>query len=145
MFSQDRNVLRRTYRDAWRKAHAGQPLEPLERLIAEVVTQHPEYQSLLESGDEALDRDWLPEHGETNPFLHLSLHLAILEQVQTDRPAGIRALYRQLMQAESGDVHAAEHRIMDCLAEAIWQAQRDGREPDMQRYLGCIERCIPDR
>src|SRR5512146_1951833 len=93
LFSNDRTTLRRTFQTAWRKRRDGLPLEPLEAMIADVVALHPEYHRWLES-EEALDRDWSPEAGETNPFLHLGMHIAIHEQLSTDRPAGIVAAYR---------------------------------------------------
>jgi hypothetical protein len=140
MFSQDRSVLRDTYVDAWNKARDGAPLEPLERQIVSIIEQHPEYQPLLEADDGVLDRDWLPEHGETNPFLHMALHLALYEQVQTDRPPGIRKVYQQAIRHALGDVHDAEHQIMECLAETLWQVLHDGGEANLKRYLKCIKR-----
>ena len=146
MFSQDRTALRRVYIDAWRKAQAGEPLQPLEQQLTEIIQRHPEYHGLLDAGVDALDRDWLPEQGESNPFLHMSLHSAVLEQVTADRPPGIRALYQRMIQHCLGDVHEAEHRLMDCLAEIMWRAQRDGREPDPAALLRCINsRCGGNR
>lgn len=140
MFTKDRNALRQAYLDAWGKARVGAPLEPVEQQIVDVIRQHPEYHSLLEQRDVALARDWGPEGGETNPFLHMGLHIALQEQLSTDRPAGIRQLYRGMIDACLGDTHAAEHRILDCLAEAIWKVQRDGREFQPKAYLKCIKR-----
>lgn len=139
MFTQDRDAMRRYFLEAWRKAREGMPLEPLEAQIAAIVRAHPEYHALLDDADAALTRDFVPEGGQVNPFLHLSLHLAILEQVATDRPAGIRASYQRLA-ADTGNPHEAEHRIMDCLAESLWEAQRSGSEPDERAYLGCLQR-----
>jgi len=137
LFGQDRDQLRRMYCEAWQGYRRGEPLEPLQAQIVAVVERHPEYQPLLEDPEHALGREYLPELGETNPFLHMGMHLAIQEQVDTDRPAGIRELYRRLA-AETGDTHTLDHRLMECLAEMIWQAQRDGTLPDEQRYLRCI-------
>lgn len=140
MFSQDRDALRQTYLTAWRKARAGEPLEPVERQIVEVAEQHPEYHRLLEQGESALGREWLPAGGEGNPFLHMALHIALQEQVGTDRPPGIRRLYQGMIESCLGDVHAAEHRILECLAEAIWKVQRHGHEFRPKAYLKCIKR-----
>lgn len=140
MFSQDRNAFRRVYVDAWRKAKTGKPLEPLEQQVVEICRRHPEYHGLLNAGNTALDRDWLPEQGESNPFLHMGLHIAVLEQVTTNRPPGIRMQYRQLVQDCHGDAHEAEHRIMECLAEVLWAAQRYGNELDPTALLECIKR-----
>jgi len=137
---QDRQQLRRYYYEAWAKARRGEPLEPLEGIIAGVIGHHPEYHSLLEDDDEdRLDRDYPPEAGQTNPFLHLGLHIAVQEQLHANRPAGVIDAYRAIAD-RSGDTHTAEHRVMECLAEVIWQAQRDGAAPDEQVYLQRLRR-----
>ncbi len=134
MFAQQsREQLRRMYLEAWRKFSAQQPLEPLEGQIAAVIGEHREYLPMLES-PEALEAQFTPEAGRQNPFLHMSLHLAIREQVATDRPAGIARVHRDLT-ARLGSAHAAEHAMLEPLAEALWEAQRAGRMPDEQRYL----------
>jgi hypothetical protein len=142
MYSQDRDSIRRQFLEAWRKAVAGESLEPLEDQIAQVIRAHQEYHPLLESPESALSREFFPEDGETNPFLHLGLHLAVLDQVGTDRPPGIRAHYQRLA-AAAGDAHEAEHRIMECLAQSLWEAQRSGRPPDEGGYLACVECLAP--
>jgi hypothetical protein len=131
---QNRDQLRRMYVDAWRKFSARAPLEPLEAQVAAVVAEHPEYISWLESGEEALAADFTPEGGRENPFLHLGLHLALREQVATDRPSGIRGIHEALAK-RLGGTHAAEHVMLERLAEALWQAQRSGRAPDELAYL----------
>lgn len=140
MLTSDRSQLRQTYLTAWRKARSGEPLGAVERQIVDVARQHPEYHSLLEQGEAALEQDWLPDGGETNPFLHMSLHIALQEQIATDRPAGIRRLYQRMLEACLGDVHSAEHRLLDCLAEELWKVQRDGRPFRDKSYLKCIKR-----
>ncbi|HRP88368.1 MAG TPA: DUF1841 family protein, partial [Gammaproteobacteria bacterium] len=109
--------------------------------VADVIEQHPEYHALLGRDGDALDRDWTPEHGESNPFLHMGLHLALREQVATDRPAGIAALHRRLA-ARHGE-HEAEHRMAECLAEALWRAQRNNSLPDEVSYLEALHRIGP--
>ena len=128
-----RDELRRGYVEAWRRQRENLPLTPLQAQIAAVVALHPEYHALLESAD-AQAGDYTVEAGRTNPFLHMGLHLALREQVGTRRPAGIEAIHHRLSRA-LGDVHAAEHRMIEVLAEALWEAQRAGRAPDEQRYL----------
>ncbi len=130
---QNREQLRRMYLEAWRKYCAGQPLEPLEGQIAAVIAEHREYVPLLES-PAATAADFTPEGGQENPFLHMGLHLAIREQVATDRPPGIARIHRDLTR-RLGDAHAAEHAMLERLAEALWEAQRSGERPDEQRYL----------
>jgi hypothetical protein len=131
---QDRSGLRRRYLEAWRKHRAGTPLEPLEHQLVTVIEQHPEYHEVFTDEPQALGRDYSPESGQSNPFLHLGLHLAIREQVATDRPAGIAAVHRELSR-RLGDAHEAEHRMLERLGEALWLSQRSGRPPDEAAYL----------
>jgi Domain of unknown function (DUF1841) len=132
--NQSRDHLRRVYIEAWRKRREGLPIEPLEAQVADVIALHPEYHAALERGDDALDRDYTPEGGQSNPFLHMGLHLAVRDQIATDRPAGMRKAF-QTVAAHLGSEHEAEHRIIECLAEAMWEAQRSGRPPDETAYL----------
>ncbi|MDG4549698.1 MAG: DUF1841 family protein [Candidatus Contendobacter sp.] len=139
MFGNDRDHLRRYYCTVWEKASAGQPLEPLEQIIAEAIREHPEYQPVLADADAALGREYTPEQGQTNPFLHLGMHIAIREQLGANRPAGVLDLYQRLCR-RAGDAHAVEHRMMECLGETLWEAQRAGREPDERAYLERLRR-----
>lgn len=143
LFGQDRDQLRKLYFQAWESQRRGRPLDPLQRQIVTVIEKHPEYQPLLENPEQALARDYLPELGETNPFLHMGLHLAIQEQVDTNRPAGIRDLYNSLL-VKTGNRHELEHKLMECLAEMIWQAQKHGNTPDEEQYLACVESIAED-
>jgi len=136
IFGQDRNELRKMYADAWEKHKAQLPLSPLETQITKVIAEHPECHATL-SGD--LEKDFTVEGAETNPFLHMGLHLGIREQVATNRPSGIAAVFDQLAN-RLGDVHEAEHRMIDCLAETLWQAQRDQRPPDELHYLESLRK-----
>ncbi len=138
MFGQDRDQLRRFYLTSWQKRLAGEPMQPLERLVAEVIGQHPEYHDLL--ADEAqLQREFSPAEGETNPWLHMGMHITLGEQLGADRPGGIRGVYQRIVR-RFGDHHAAEHAMMECLGRVLWEAQRAGDVPDEQAYLDCLER-----
>ena len=136
IFGQDRNELRQMYADAWQKRIDGKVLSPLEDQIARVIEQHPEYQSAV-TGD--LDKDFTVAGGQTNPFLHMGLHLGIREQVATDRPAGVTATFQALAE-RIGDAHDAEHRMIDCLAETLWESQRQNQPPDEAAYLERLRR-----
>ena len=134
IFANDRNQLRKAYSDAWQKFQQGQPMQPLERQIAEVVKEHPEYHRALQN----TDTDFLPEMGATNPFLHMGMHLALREQIATNRPPGITECYQSLM-VKHRAAHEAEHDMMECLGEALWTAQRQGVMPDETAYLACLK------
>jgi Domain of unknown function (DUF1841) len=122
------------YINVWRKHREGLPMEPLEAQIADVIQLHPEYQAALADPDRVIDRDYSPEGGQSNPFLHMGLHLAVREQIGTDRPQGIRQAFVDLAH-RLGDEHDAEHQMIECLAEALWESQRSGLPPNEQAYL----------
>ena len=136
IFGQDRQKLRQMYQDAWRKRCRAEVLTPLEAQIARVIEDHPEYQGVV-AGD--LTEEYTVEAGTTNPFLHMGLHLGIREQVATGRPAGIETIHAELT-IRMGDAHAAEHRMIDCLAEALWEAQSCNQAPDEAAYLERLRR-----
>lgn len=141
---QERDALRSFWRDAWRKHRAGLPLEPLEAQLADIVELHPEYQAALEAATDGAERDWTPESGESNPFLHMGLHAAVRDGVATDRPAGLRAAHAVLL-ARCADPHDAEHVLLECLGETLWEAQRRACPPDEQAFLERVLRRLPGR
>jgi hypothetical protein len=135
-----RAQLRDAYRTAWRKHLDRMPLSPLEALIVDVIALHPEYHAVIaaagvtESGQDG-------GHDTPNPFLHLGLHLAVREQLSIDRPPGIRELHRAL-HSRHGDLHSAEHILVEALGETLWEAQRSGRAPDELQYLALARRSL---
>jgi hypothetical protein len=139
IFGQDRNQIRQLFFSAWQKYRTGQPTEPLEQLIGEIIAQHPEYHRELENPDSGLDKDYLPEAGQSNPFLHMGLHISIREQLSVDQPVGITSVYEKLMHKHN-DAHTVEHMMMECLAEMIWDAQRNNTLPDESNYLACLKK-----
>ena len=138
MFNPSRNQARQFLIDAWRKRVGKLPATALETLAADIIMLHPEYHDLL-SAEDALTREWTPEDGAMNPFLHLSLHLAIEEQLSIDQPPGIRALF-ETRRRRAGDHHAALHDILECLGETLWRAQRERAPLDGAAYLDCIRK-----
>jgi len=139
MFNPSRSQAREFLFDLWEKHRAGAALTPLESIALAIVLEHPEYHGYLQDRERYLDRDWNPEGGETNPFLHVQMHLAIEEQVSIDQPPGIRAAVEALAR-KRGSMHEARHDVMDCLAEVIWNAQRHGAAFDNEAYLECVRR-----
>ena len=141
LFTQDRTRTRELFRSAWKKHNLGQPLEPLEKQIVSLVTDHPEYHVMLSGKAEIVDHDFTAEDGHENPFLHLSLHLALREQVGTDRPAGIASITRSLL-LKHGDGHTVEHLMIERLGLFLWEAQRQERAPDEQGYLASLRELL---
>ena len=138
MFNPSREQVRTFFCEAWRKHKARQILDGAEATAADLIAEHPEYHALLEDPEAALHKEFTPEDGSMNPFLHLSLHLAVADQISIDQPPGIRAAYHALRARL--DVHEAEHAILECLGETIWRAQREGGEMDAEGYLECVRR-----
>ncbi len=138
MFNPSRDQVRLFFCQTWKAYRAGQPLEGAQTLALDALLAHPEYHVLLETPEEALEREWTPEGGRENPFLHLSLHLALEEQLSVDQPAGIRTAYEALLRR--CEPHEAKHRVLECLAEMIWEIQRHQRPFDSEDYLERIRR-----
>jgi Domain of unknown function (DUF1841) len=139
MFDPTRDQVRHFFFDAWRKYREREVLAALENVATGVILLHPEYHPVLDDPERYRDREYLPESGDTNPFLHLSMHLAIEEQLSIDQPPGIKAEFARIA-ARLGDRHAACHEVMECLGETVWRAQRDGATPDAPAYLECLKR-----
>jgi len=135
MFYDNRQQIRAMFFQVWDKHHKQLPIEPLENRILQVILAHPEYQKFLDA--RYVEQDFTPEMGETNPFLHMGLHIGVQEQLSTDRPSGIRALYQAAL-AKGQDSHRIDHIIMECLAEMMWHMQRNQTMPDESAYLTCI-------
>lgn len=139
MFNPSRDQVRQFFSEAWRKHQNDQVLTPLEAMALDWILEHPEYHAELES-DESLAVDYSVEQGRTNPFLHLSMHLAISEQISIDQPPGIRAAYESL--AARFGAHEAAHHIMECLGQVVWESQRNGTPLNSDTYLELIRRKV---
>ena len=123
LLTNNRDGHRELFFAVWQKQQAGETLSALEQQLWHIIAAHPEYHPIFTHKERYLARDYVPEQGEANPFLHMGLHMAITEQLQTNRPQGIRTVYQTLCE-QLKDAHAAEHKMADCLMESLWQAQR---------------------
>jgi hypothetical protein len=139
MFSPSQNDVRRFFCDVLRKLREGMPLTPMEALAAQWIDAHPEYHADLADVDAALTAVYDADEGRSNPFLHLSMHLSISEQVAIDQPRGIKQAF-ELLAARRGSAHEAHHEVMECLGEMMWRSQRSGLPPDGEQYLECVQR-----
>lgn len=143
MFQPSREEVRRFFCTAWVKHGGSQPVSAQERIAIACILEHPEYHDLLGHPERALEQDFPVEAGRENPFLHLSMHLALEEQSSIDQPQGIRALLERL-RLRLGDRHAAAHEAMECLGEILWRTQRGTLAPQMDiinhEYLECLRR-----
>jgi hypothetical protein len=135
MFNPSREQVRETFFAAWRRYRAGEPLTGIEPLALDMILLHPEYHELLSSPERYRDKDYTDE---SNPFLHMSLHVALEEQLSIDQPPGIARLFNELLLRRQR--HDALHEAIECLAETVWRAQRDGAPPDARAYLECLAR-----
>ena len=139
MFQPSQHDVRRFFCETRRKQRDALPLIPMETLAADWIEQHPEYHAEFDDLESALERVYEVEDGRANPFLHLSMHLSISEQVAIDQPTGIKQAFG-LLAAKLGSAHEAQHQVMECLGEMIWASQRSGLPPDGERYLECVRR-----
>lgn len=139
MFDPSQHDVRRFFCSVYRKSLAREPLTPLEAIAADWISRHSDYHTLLADEAGALEARYDGADGRINPFLHLSMHLAIAEQLSIDQPRGIRAAWEQLAQSK-GDDHAAVHEVMECLGQVLWRSQRDGLAPDGEAYIDCLRR-----
>lgn len=138
MFTPSQHDVRRFFCATWRKHDTQQILTPLEAIARDWIVRHPEYEDWLRDEEAALAADFSVENGQSNPFLHLSMHLTISDQIAIDQPPGIRASFLQL--ARHLDEHEAHHQIMECLGEMIWHSQRNGLPPDGAAYIACTQK-----
>jgi len=134
MFDPTREQVREMFFGAWRKYRAGEPLAGIESLALDVILLHPEYHGVLSLPQKYRDKDYTDE---SNPFLHMSLHVALEEQLSIDQPPGIVRLFEELS-FRKGERHAALHQAIECLAQTMWRAQRDNAPPDAAAYLRCL-------
>jgi hypothetical protein len=135
MFSPSREQVREMFFGTWRKYRAGEPLVGIESLALDIILQHPEYHDVLSAPARYQDKDYTDE---SNPFLHMSLHLALEEQLSIDQPPGIAALFAQLLSRKQ-ERHGALHDALECLAHTVWHAQRHAAPPDAKAYLDCLK------
>jgi hypothetical protein len=139
MFDPSRDDVRTFFCETQRKQADGAPLTPLEAVAADWIAEHPEYASELADAERARAATYGGEDGRENPFLHLSMHLSISEQVAIDQPRGIRQAF-ELLSRRRGSSHAAQHEVMECLGRMLWESQRSGRPPDGEAYIDCVRR-----
>ncbi len=139
MFNPTRDEVRRFFRDVLAKKRAGRVLTSLETIAGDWVEEHPEYFPALAPVPAGEADPYEPREGAPNPFLHLSMHLSIAEQLAIDQPPGIKAAFERLAK-RLGSAHDAHHEVMECLGEMLWTAQRDRAEPDGAAYVRCVER-----
>jgi len=144
IFGSNRDSLRQIWFDAWNQSVNNETLIPLHQELLSIIHLHPEYQKIFEQQQKYLGKEYLPEFGETNPFLHMSMHQGIHEQLSSNRPTGIRELYQRLCQHFS-DPHDAEHAMMESFAETLWHAQRTGTAPDESRYFNQLKTLLDSR
>jgi len=139
MFQPSQHDVRRFFCQAAARQRERLPLEPMQAVAARWIDEHPEYAGDLADEAAALEAVYTVEEGRTNPFLHLSMHLSIDEQMAIDQPAGIRQAV-ELLAARRGSMHTAQHEVMECLGEMIWASQRSGLPPDGLAYLEAVRR-----
>ncbi|MGV6859021.1 MAG: DUF1841 family protein [bacterium] len=140
MFHGDRNQMRTFFCQVYAKMQQGPLVDPLEQQLGTIIDAHPEYHELLKQPEAVASQDFTPENGQVNPYLHMAMHLSIGEQTSTNRPPGIRLAFQQL--SSKHGQHEAEHRMMECLGKALWEAQRSNSLPNELNYLECVKTLV---
>ena len=141
LFNPTREEVRRFFCDNWKKKNENHILDSMEMLAGDWMQEHPEYHALLADPEGAVEQDYTPERGETNPFLHLSMHLSISEQISINQPPGIKEIAEKLAK-KLGSEHEAQHRIMECLGQVMWEAQREGTPLNPENYLEALKKLV---
>ena len=139
IFNPTREEVRRFFCDTWKKKTENHILTPMEMLASDWMEKHPEYHTQLADPEGAIEQDYTPERGETNPFLHLSMHLSISEQISIDQPPGIKAIAEKLTQKLESE-HEAQHLMMECLGQVMWESQREGKPLNPENYLEALKK-----
>lgn len=138
LFNPSRDEVREFFFNTWLKYKQAQTLSDLEKIGLSVILLHPEYHSILDSPEQFKHQEYFPEFGETNPFLHMSLHISVLEQISINQPIGIAGIFATLTIKHKNENNAI-HDIIDCLAETIWQSQRNNTPLDSAHYLQLLQ------
>lgn len=139
IFNPTREQVRDFFIQTWQKYQQKAALSAMEKIALGWMMKHPEYHAIL-ANPEARSKDFTVAEGQTNPFLHLSMHIAIEEQISIDNPPGIRNAFEHL--SAKSDEHEAHHEIMECLGQVIWQAQRNRGPLDQQLYIELLKQRI---
>jgi len=140
LYGSKRETYRQIFVEVWQRYQRQEALDAMEKRMVSVILAHPEYHPLLEDPDLALSADFSPESGRSNPFAHMGLHIALLELLAADQPPGMVQLFERLRSRYDQEV--AEHRVVECLGALLWQAQREGRSPDLKGLLPCLRRSL---
>jgi hypothetical protein len=141
LFAPSRDQVRQFFFATWKKYREQAAPQGIEALALDVILLHPEYHAVLDDPEHYLEQEYFPEMGETNPFLHMAMHLSLEEQVSIDQPRGVKTELERLVRV-TGSRHDASHTAIECLAEMLWRAQRDGAAPDATAYLECLKQRV---
>jgi hypothetical protein len=141
MFIQNRAESRAFFYNVWKKQKSRLSLDPLEVIIFDVISTHPEYHCYLDDEKSIYQNDSSAENDKINPFLHMGMHIALKEQINSNKPVGINVIFSKVV-SKSVSVHDAEHKMMECLGKSLWKAQLENKLPDENEYLECLENIL---
>ena len=141
MFKPSQQDVRRFFCETFRKFHAKEILTPLEVIASDWINQHSEYNAVLRDPETAIHANYSIDQANSNPFLHLSMHLSISEQITVDQPRGVRAAFN-ILASKLNSQHEAHHEIMECLGTMIWNSQRNNLPPDGQAYIEALRKRV---
>jgi hypothetical protein len=137
----EKTEVREIFFNVFKKSQNNERLEPLEKQIIELIQEHSEYQEIFLNPEKYKEYNFSAELQEENPFLHLGLHLTLLDQITTNRPKGITAIYKDLVDV-MGNAHHAEHHMMEILHEELQQVVHNKKFPDEKNYLKQLKKLL---
>lgn len=125
-------MSRQHYGMVWQLALAGAPLTIEQMRLVRVMQEHPEYRSIWDNPEEA--SAGLEDLTEPNPFLHVTAHMMVEEQIAGRNPPDVAVVVSRL--TRSGDSrHEAIHKVANVLMGEVWDVLAKKREFDREKYV----------
>jgi hypothetical protein len=126
------------------KLKQGNPLSSGEELlIAEIMSQHPEFIPIWELGDLSASPQEI--NGEViNPFVHTALHLAMEKQIDINDPAEVVEVINRLID-KGMDRHKVIHQIGGVYASLYFSSLRKGEMFEEYSYIEIVRQITKEK
>jgi len=138
------NLQREAFRKAvyriWNMIQAGllDEMDESESGIAKILLDHPEYEEIFED-TEILDGREFDAGTSGNPFLHISFHKMVDDQLASGRPEEVR-FFLESMEDKGYDRHEIVHALMKILVCLISDAMKNQKSLDVNHYRRLLVR-----
>lgn len=136
-----RQNLRRVVHKIWMMLREGNlvGLDQTEQKLARIIMAHQEYQEHFEDEGILDGREYASAEG-FNPFLHISLHQMVEDQLDSETPIEAILLCESLEMAGYSR-HEAVHTIIMVLMPMIFDAYKSGKPFNAERYKKLLAKC----